>query len=190
MNDDEQLILEEQIIGRTRRTFQLVNYCIANIAAYRVNWITIDNKRTLRIDLDFWVRANGTFFDMTVIEWCKLFADKNGKHHWSKTFPNHQEWTHKLLQHLEMSEEDYEVELAKIKDYRDKYVAHLDNPKSMNYPLTEFMLVSASHLYDSIKNSEQTKTHVGTIYDSANAYYLRMMNDYNKEIEVRLNQQH
>ena len=188
MNDDEQLIFEEQIIGRTRRTFQLVNYCIANIAAYRVNWKTVDGKRTLRIDLDFWVRANGAFFDMTVIEWCKLFADKNGKHHWSKIFPNYQEWTYQLLQHLEMSEEHYEVELAKIKEYRDKYVAHLDNPRAMNYPLTDFMLKSASYLYDFIRSNEKTKIHVGTIYDSAIAYYRRMMNDYNQEIELRLNQ--
>lgn len=175
--------------GRVRRTFQLVNYCIANIAAYRVNWKTVDSKRTQRIDLDFWVRANGTLFDMTVIEWCKLFSDENAKHHWAKTFLNIKEWKSQLLQHLELPEENYEVELNKIKEYRDKYVAHLDNPILINYPSTEFMLNSASYLYDSIRCNAHTKVHIGTIYDSASTYYKRMMNDYNHEIELRLNHQ-
>ena len=172
--------------GRTRRTFQLANFCIANISAYRVNWKTVAQKKELRVDNDFWKRANGTFFDMSVIEWCKLFADSKGKHHWTKTFNDRSKWKQDLLQHMSMKEEDFDCELLKIKSYRDRYVAHLDEPKSMNYPLTEVMLKSTFFLYDSLKNCASTKIHLGPIYDSAEQYYLRLMNEYNQEIELRL----
>lgn len=174
--------------GRVRRTFNLVNYCIANIAAYRVNWHTIGDKRTLRVTNDFWVRANGNFFDMAVIEWCKLFAEKQGQHHWSKTFTEQQTWKCQLLEHLEISDEEYEMELKNVKDYRNKYVAHLDSPTPMSYPLTEFMLISSSYLYNYIRTDSMTKIHIGTIYESAHDHYMRMMSDYNEEIKLRLNE--
>ncbi len=173
--------------GRIRRTFQLTNYCIANIAAYRVNWQSENNVRHQRVDSDFWMRANSAFFDMAVIEWCKLFSDNNGKHHWSLTFPKKQEWKNLLLRHMQLDEDAYDFELHKIRSYRNSYVAHLDEPKSMTYPLTEFMLKSSEFLYDSIKTSEHTKRSIGAVYESANTYYLRLMNEYNNEIEFRLN---
>lgn len=172
---------------RIRRTFLLANYCIANIAAYRVNWKTIAGVRSLRVNNDLWVRANGAFFDMAVIEWCKLFTDgKNGKHHWTKTFTDEKKWKIELLGHIAMSSDEYDIEIDKIKAYRDKYVAHLDHPKTMNYPLTEFMLKTVSYLYDSLKNDSSTKLCLGSIYDSADNFYKRMMNEYNQEIELRL----
>ncbi len=186
MENEEAIDQNEVIQGRTRRTFQLANFCIANIAAYRVNWNSNTQQRKPIIDNDFWIRANGTLFDMSVIEWCKLFADHKGKHHWSRTFSNKDEWKSKLLHHMGMTEEEYDFELMKLKEYRDKYATHLDDPKSMNYPLTEIMLRSASFLYDCIKNNAETKIHIIGVYDSAQNYYSRLINLYEHEIQLRL----
>jgi uncharacterized protein YktB (UPF0637 family) len=82
--------------------------------------------------------------------------------------------------------DDYDKEIEKIKAYRDSYVAHLDHPKTMNYPLTELMLKTVSYLYDSLKNDSHTKLCLGSIYDSADNFYQRMINDYNQEVELRL----
>lgn len=177
---------EDEIGKRVRRTFQLTNFCIANIAAYRVNWKKVNGKSVPKIENDFWIRSNGAFFDMTVIEWCKLFADRDGKHHWSMTFQNKNEWLEKLLQAMQMDFESYEVELLKVKKYRDKYAAHLDNPIEMNYPFTEFMLESACFLYDEFRKCEQTKIHLGGTYDTAHNFYAIMFEEYNQEIEIRL----
>lgn len=182
MNEQDQT----EAIEKIKRTFQLANYCIANIAAYRVNWKSIDGKRSPKVNIDFWVRANGAFFDMSVIEWCKLFADLKGKHHWSKIIITKDEWKNKLLRHMHITDEQYEIELLKIKDYRDKYVAHLDNPISMNYPLTEFMLKSASFLYDFIKENEVMRTYIIGSYNFASDYYQLLTDEYSQEIELRL----
>lgn len=172
--------------GRVIRTFQLANFCIANIAAYRVNWDSNDGKKSPRINLDFWMRSNGALFDMAVIDWCKLFADRTSKHHWSMLFTNKDEWRAMLTAHMQMTEESYENNLLQIKSYRDKVAAHLDDPLPMNYPLTEFMLVSSSFLYDQIKQSKSTKIHIGPIYDSATEMYNRLVAEYEQEILVRL----
>jgi hypothetical protein len=29
----------------------------------------------------FWREAHGNFFDISVLDWCKMFADREGKHH-------------------------------------------------------------------------------------------------------------
>lgn len=168
------------------RIFQLSNFCIANIAAYRVNWEFQGDKKVPRVKSDFWIRSNGALFDMAVIDWCKLFADRRSKHHWSVLFPKKNEWLTKLTEQIQMSESAYEAELIKIKAYRDKVAAHLDDPTPMNYPLTEIMLQSASFLYDQITQSESTKILIGPIYDSASDLYDRLVLEYEQEIILRL----
>ncbi len=71
---------------RLRRVMILCCSCARNIAYYRVAW---DEEYRHLLNLpnpypNFWRAANNNFIDMCVLEWCKLFADMQGKHHWSK----------------------------------------------------------------------------------------------------------
>src|SRR5712672_2360417 len=36
----------------------------------------------------FWRQASSNFFDMCILEWCKMFSDRNAVHHWRKTVFN------------------------------------------------------------------------------------------------------
>jgi len=168
---------------RTQRTLTLTQYCISNIAAYRANWKTVNNKRELIIKNDFWVRSNGNFLDAATLEWCKLFADRNGKHHWNKTFKK--DWSEKLFNHMNMTSKEFSKKLVKIQQYRNKFIAHLDDPMPMKYPLTEIMLKSSSYLYDNLRTNELTKSSFVGIYDTASEYYEDQYQDYKYEVSLR-----
>lgn len=160
---------------RTLRTMQLAISCVSNIAAYRANWQKQSDKDKLIVDREFWVRMNGNFLDFAVLEWCKIFADFKGKHHWSLTFPNKNEWKKQLFESMDLKPSDFERELKLVSQYRNKVVAHLDDPTPMNYPYTSFMLASASHLHDSLKTHPATKRFFVGYYDSAKTLYERRL---------------
>jgi hypothetical protein len=168
---------------RTLRTMQLTISCISNIAAYRVNWQKVGNESKPIVQRDFWIRMNGNFLDMAVLEWCKLFADFDGKHHWSCTFSRKSNWRKTLFASLNMSSGQFKRELKLVSDYRNKFVAHLDDPIAMNYPYTEFMLTSASFLHDSLRNHTLTKEWFVDYEDTAKTLYERRLEDASDEIK-------
>jgi len=161
---------------------QLSISCISNIAAYRANWQTTPSKSKPIIKRDFWIRMNGNCLDMAVLEWCKLFADSNGKHHWSCTFTKKDEWRSGLFKHMGVTRGRFQTELKLISDYRNKYVAHLDDPIQMNYPHTNFMCESASFLHDSLKNDMKTKHFFVGYYYTAESLYARRSEDAIDEV--------
>ena len=142
---------------RIRRTFQLANHCISNIAAYKANWRkNAMNESELVVNRSFWKRANGNFLDIAVLEWCKVFSERNGEHHWSRIFKLRQDWMREFLQHMGMSQKEFHAELQRVLKYRNKYVAHLE-PIPMKYPSVDFLLQSISYLYEKIRLETFTK---------------------------------
>jgi hypothetical protein len=158
---------------KTLRTMQLAISCISNIAAYRANWKDEHGLKTPIVQRDFWIRLNGNFLDMAVLEWCKLFADYKGKHHWSQTFTKEDEWRRALFADMSTTRGKFVKELKLVTQYRNKVVAHLDEPTAMNYPYTMFMLQSVSFLHDSLKNDSKTKRFFVGYYDTAESLYAR-----------------
>ena len=127
---------------RVRRTFQLATTCICNIAAYKANWKKDQNNEShLVIHRDFWRRANGNFLDIAVLEWCKVFSERTGEHHWSRIFKTKQDWMASLFYHMNMTQKNFNNELVKVVKYRNKYVAHLE-PIPMKYPSMDFLYKS------------------------------------------------
>jgi hypothetical protein len=64
-----------------RRVVTLCRHFVANLAYYRTGW-TEKHRHLLDYRNDnFWRVVNGNFFDICVLEWCKLFADEKGKHY-------------------------------------------------------------------------------------------------------------
>lgn len=141
---------------RIRRTCQLADHCISNIAAYKAYWRKdARSKSELIVNRDFWKRANGNFLDIAVLEWCKVFSERSGEHHWSKIFKSKQDWLENFCQHMNMSKKEFCADLQRVVKYRNKYVAHLE-PIPMKYPSTDFLLKSVSYLYDQIRSSPST----------------------------------
>jgi hypothetical protein len=49
--------------------------------------------------VNFWRQANSNFIDMCVLDWCKLFADKQAVHHWRKIVSDPAKFEADLLVH-------------------------------------------------------------------------------------------
>ena len=126
---------------RRRRVVQLCCSFMRNLAFHRAG-LDIEVQRKL---LDprcpqaaFWREVHGNFFDISVLDWCKLFADRNnGKHHWRRVVENPDRFEADLYTTLGVTADEFTTLITKIKHYRDKFVAHLDEEQTMLLPALE-----------------------------------------------------
>lgn len=132
---------------RARRVAILCCHCARNAAYYRAGW----RNNNIIVREDFWVSANGNFLDLAVLEWCKLFADKRGKHHWRKVVPDPDSFLPDLLNNIGLNEHQFEDQCKEIKTYRDKFVAHLDDEPKMQIPHLSMVIDSVIYLYSIIR---------------------------------------
>jgi len=86
--------------------------------------------------------------DICVLEWCKLFADPRGKHFYKKVVSDPTAFSRGLHQKLRISEQEFLAYVTEVREYRDKFVAHLDLKEVMTPPVLEVIKKSASYLYD------------------------------------------
>jgi len=69
---------------RLRRVALVCCHCLRNVAFYRAGW----RGGNLLMQHQFWINANSNALDVAVLEWCKLFAEYHGKHHWRNVVLN------------------------------------------------------------------------------------------------------
>jgi len=116
---------------RLRRVVIVCGYFTRNLAYYRAAW----QDKTLRgATHHFWRHVNSNFFDIAVLEWCKLLGDKKDPHHWSKVVSNPTTFEKNLLSHLGISASAFKNYIDGMRHYRDKFIAHLDSEPVMNIP--------------------------------------------------------
>jgi hypothetical protein len=125
---------------RLRRVVILCRNFARNLAYYRTGqrpeYQPLLDPKHPRVN--FWRVTNSNFIDICVLEWCKLFADhKNGKHHWSKIVSAPAAFKTSLLSHLGIGEDGLNHEVDAMKEYRDKFLAHLDFVLTMNIPVLD-----------------------------------------------------
>lgn len=123
---------------RLRRVVILCRNFAVNLAYYRVGQRP-EHSGLLNFQRhgNFWRTVNGNFVDICVLEWCKLFADSNDKHHWSKIVSDPAQFKTQLLEHLGIDEAAFQKEIEVMRRYRDKFLAHLDSDEVMNIPALE-----------------------------------------------------
>jgi hypothetical protein len=136
-------------VSHRDRMRRIVIVCCAfarNIAFYRAGWH--EKARLFLLEQHpeavFWRQVNGNFLDIAVLDWCKLFGDPKGtsrnrlgKHHWRRTVSDPNGFEAGLLDHLQMDEAGLGVLIGRIREYRDKFLTHLDNDLLMNIPELE-----------------------------------------------------
>ncbi len=125
---------------RLRRVLILCCSFARNLAYYRVG----RTKKYLHLQspepsstFTFWRAVSGNFIDICVLEWCKLFADPKGKHHWKNVLADPDSFRATLFQHLGTDEHQFAKETEIMLRYRDKFIAHLDSDRIMNIPALE-----------------------------------------------------
>jgi hypothetical protein len=111
---------------RLRDVLQLCGSFARNLAYYRVGW-SEEHKHLLSFDNDdFWRAVNSNCLDISVLDWCKLFADKKGEYYWKNIVTDAVSFKAGLLLHLGLNEEAFNQQVNSIREYRDKWVAHWD----------------------------------------------------------------
>src|SRR5258708_4899539 len=82
----------------------------------------------------FWRQVNGNALDVAVLDWCKLFADRTGEHHWAKVVKNRGAFETGLLRHLGVNATSFEDYVKEMRSWRNKFVAHADPEKIAQIP--------------------------------------------------------
>ena len=157
---------------RVRRTVIVCRHCLWNIAYFRAGW----RKGKIRVRREFWAAANGNFIDAAILEWCKLFADPNGLHRWSRSVADEAAFAAALYRRLRLTEPEFAAYIQTFKHPRDKFIAHLDGEPTMNLPWLRPARASAALLCDYLLNDPSTgrwfrfheRTSAGEFY--ANCY--------------------
>ena len=115
---------------RSRRVGILCCHFVRNFAYYEAGFE--DGK--IKSEDQFVVSLNGNFLDISVLEWCKLFGDHNDKHHWKKIMSCDPTFKKRMLDELKISQEDFDLTYKSFREYRDKFIAHLDSDEIMKIP--------------------------------------------------------
>ena len=121
---------------RLRRVVLLCCSFARNLAYYRVLW-SEEHKHLLDLSnfhVDFWRAVSSNFLEMCVLEWCKLFGDKRGKHYWGKIVTDVSGFEAGMLRHLGLEADAFEKEICVMRLYRDRFIAHLDSDYVANVP--------------------------------------------------------
>lgn len=155
---------------RIRNVAILCCHCLRNIAFYRAGW----KQQKSRVTRQFWVNANGNFLDIAILEWCKIFADRNGKHHWKRVVSNQSSFRAGLYARLGMTKREFENYAKPILQYRNMFIAHLDEDKVANIPRLRTALRSAAYLYDHLRNDPIAKQYLNDAQLSASEFYAIM----------------
>jgi hypothetical protein len=143
---------------RLRRVVILCQSVARNLAYYRVGWRD-EFKSKMDYGLhpasaNFFRVANGNFIDILVLEWCKLFAEKRGKHYWENVVADKSGFKAGLLNELGIDEAEFDKSVKALREYRDKFVAHLDSEETMNIPALTIPKKAAWYYYAYIVANE------------------------------------
>lgn len=159
-----------------RRACILCCHCIRNLIFYTGG---LNGKEPVYSD-QFWITSNGNFLDICILEWCKLFADKNGKHYWKKVVGMQTDFYDGLLSELNISESEFVEYIDKVKDYRDKFIAHLDHENMMHIPQMNVVLSSATYLFNYLRNQEKCNPLFADVPTDAGHLVLTYQEDMDK----------
>jgi hypothetical protein len=133
---------------RLRYSALLCTHFIRNLAYYRGGW---NGTRIAFPRTEIWATINSNFLDVAVLEWCKLFADKSARHHWRKVVVDPNFFLPQMLSDSGISQPDWVSYLEKMREYRDKFVAHLDDRLVMNIPQMSLAQTATYYFYDTIR---------------------------------------
>ncbi len=106
-------------------------------------------------DAEYWQTVDNNFLDMCVLEWSKLFGEWNGRHHWRRVIEDREVFWEGLLKELAVKKPEFERFREQVVDYRDRFVAHLDDENTMHIPLLSIIRKSSCYLYSHLVEHEK-----------------------------------
>ena len=153
---------------RIRRAALLCCHLTRNLAYFKAGWSELQPKR----EGEFWITVLGNFIDVCVLEWSKLFGDDKGKHHWKHIVDNEASFKARLLSTIGITEAQWQQSWEEIKEYRDKFIAHLDSEHTMNVPHMDIPFRMISFFYDELKMCSSDQSVFAGLPSAMPEYYL------------------
>lgn len=151
---------------RARRAATLCCHFARNFAYY-----SVFRKSALLNEEGFWLTVFGDFVDVCVLEWCKLFGNRNGKYHWQNVLPDPDAFRRDLCLYG-ISEIELKRQWNAVKDYRDHFVAHLEEQETTAIPdlnrlhlLTEFYFEKLQASFPVLQEEDSLPPHFDRYYD-------------------------
>ena len=165
---------------RLRRSAFLCSHVLANIASYRAGF---DGADLVRNEV-FWRRANGNFMDIAVLEWCKLFADNRGTYCWRNSLSDPAAFEVALLVHLECTADELATYCKGMRQYRDKFVAHLDEVLTGQYPQFDMAVDSTKFLFRYLWDNEDRGGYFVGLPDDPDRAYRVTLTDARRRYRI------
>lgn len=95
----------------------------------------------------FWISVRNNFFNVAVLEWCKVFADKRSKYYYQSVMRQYYHKDFDINSEIGIVECRLSEAVKIVRHYRDKFVAHLDDEQTMHTPEFCYMYECANSLY-------------------------------------------
>lgn len=128
----------------------LCTHFLRNLAFFRAGKYRAARKKTNQ----YWIGVTNNCLDHSVLEWCKLFADPKGKHHWRKLVDDEATFNGTLLTSVRMTQAEFDAYIKSMREYRDKFLAHLDEDAVMKIPALRPAQRAIHTLYSYILRNE------------------------------------
>jgi hypothetical protein len=170
---------------RLRRVVILCCQFARNLAYYRIGgqhptgW----KDPPLGSTASFWRIVNGNFIDACVLEWCKLLGDAKGQHSWERVVSDKVKFKADLLRRLDVSDAQFEEFRLEMREYRDRFIAHLDSERVMNIPTLDLARKSVEFYHAYVVANEIQYGDLGGLSDTAEELQ-RGYKDCEKEAEI------
>lgn len=164
---------EERPLSREERLRRVGKACVhfaRNMAYYRAardgdEWITPAGS-------NFWNTTTANFIDTAVLEWCKVFADKNERQHWRKVVSDATLFEAGMLAEVEMDAAAFEAVIDAVRVYRDKFLAHLDSNRVMDIPRLDPLWAAVRFCFRHVLDEEMTGAEAARVgLPDLDAYY-------------------
>jgi hypothetical protein len=119
--------------------------------------------------LNFWRLIHGSFMDLPVLDWCKIFGSNAEPTHWKGVVDDPNQFRLDLLADLKISKEDWEQYWNQMKSYRDELVAHFEaGTEVANFPDLNIAMKSSCFYYN----------HLYVIINEGKIEHTKFMEDY------------
>jgi hypothetical protein len=127
-------------------TYHLCQNILRNGAFFRGGTSPASTPKT-----QFAIQARNNFIDMVFLDWCKLFWDRKGQHHFTKILPDAEGFRSNLLIAVNMSAGEFRDVAKSVAHYRDKALAHADIFDTIDIPSLDAIMESTLQLYEALR---------------------------------------
>jgi hypothetical protein len=83
---------------------------------------------------EFMIAAHNNFLDLGILEWCELFTESGGKHHWRQSISDQPAFQAEVLEAAGKTEAEFTDYKDWLRRYRNRFLAHLDEDNAYRLP--------------------------------------------------------